>query len=296
MKKSTDYSFTPIRFLYLPLLQLVFLISVVSCKDNDANERPIIAPGESGYYRNNEGYSIGHVTSYRTGWGEILVANSLTEELVFVLSDTLNTTYTITDTLFDSDYGKFRCTYATQQHLYYADQGSLQYDRVNHTVHFEVFPGGIEFSDGILVADTLIRQPILDFTAITMRDPFGAPMNAEDKTDWCIRNNLNTTELQLFYPENSYCGTGGAFMVAYPNPTTGNFILHFDQSLNEPLVMILVNPNMEVVKEFPELQNQNIAFQLDKSIAPDNYYRIYYSYNPDAEHRYYGSGDLLIEK
>ena len=278
------------RVLLKLLMFFCLLIFIISCKEAEPEEEKTLLG--SGYILNGELYYFDYVTCYRTDWGEIFNAREGNLEFIFILSDTSQIAYSITDTLFSTDQGKFRCTLESKGIYIYATEGSVQYDRQKNTAHFEINPFGVNTLDGILIPDTIIWEPFLDFTGITMRDESGVPMNTEDETDWGIRKTWKIAEAQLFNLEDNTTNPGPKYLKVYPNPVQNQCMLDFiNTSGNYDLEMILVNPNMEIERTYTKLKDTDMNLLLDDPAYNGHNYRLYFHQMKDS-YSWYGSGDL----
>ena len=273
------------------LLCIGMIIFSTSCKDPD---QPQILLG-SGYKLNGKLYNLGRVTSYRTDWGEILYINGGGFDFVFVLSDTTQSKYVITDTVFSSDIGKFRCTQQIQNSFFYATEGSLEYDRLNNKIQFEVNPNGLLYTNGILITDTILRTSIIDFSTITMRDQFGVMINQGDENDWSYRDKWKLAEAQLLNLENDYTNKGGRCMTVYPNPVQNSCVIDFIWPNGSNFNLVLVNPNMEVELAYKYLKDNDLNLLLDNPAFDGHYYRLYFQ-RINNEASLYGSGDLFFSQ
>lgn len=265
------------------------LIFITSCKEKEPEKEKILQG--SGYILNGESYYYDSVICYRTEWGEIFRAREGMEEHIFVLSDTTQSIYNITDSVFSTDYGKFRFTLESTYKYFYATEGSLQYDRQKNTAHFEVNPFGVNVLDGMLIPDTVIWEPYLDFTWITMRDESGVPVNTGDETDWSIRQKWMIAEVQLFNLEYKSSNPGPKYLNVYPNPVQNQCVLDFIYPQGCDLEMILVNPNMEIEKIYKELKDNDMTLLLDDPSYNGHNYRLYF-HLMQGSLSWYCSGDL----
>ncbi|NVO20706.1 MAG: hypothetical protein HXX13_13475 [Bacteroidetes bacterium] len=264
---------------------------IFSCKDDNPPATPTITKTE--FYLNDT-YSQSTISeSFRTKWGEIMKVVSDRGDLYFILSDTTQQTYTIADTVFGYDLGKARCILDVGMHSYlYSTEGTISFDRQKNSGTFTLSFGSMKITKGVLVMDTVIHKPAIDFTAITMTDYQGVPMNAGDPQDWVIHNNWAPLEASIFHLIDPSTNAGGDYAIVYPNPLGSSMIMHFSSSV---IAMhadhILVNQNMEVEKIFPGLPATNVQFLLDDPAYKGEYYRLY-SRIYDDTFRVYGYGDL----
>jgi len=272
------------------LIFVCILAFIASCKEKEPVQEKILLG--SGYILNDELHYFDQVICYRTEWGEIFHAREGLNEHIFVLSDTTQSAYSLTDTVFSTDHGKFRFTLEAMGIYYlYASEGSLQYDRQKNTTHFEVNPFGVNVLDGILIPDTIIWEPFLDFTGITVRDESGVLVDTGDETDWSIRNKWMIAEAQLFNLEDNSTNPGPKSLIAYPNPVQNQCMLDFINTPGYDLEMILVNPNMEIEKIYKGLKDNDMALLLDDPAYNGHNYRLYFHLMRDSS-SWYGSGDL----
>jgi len=270
---------------------LAILLLTISCKDEVQEVKPETS---TSFYIGNTSYDSDTTIEFQTEFGQILKVVGKDYELYIVLSDTNSKTFSITYNVVESDIGKARCILKMNDTYRFSSSGTIEYDLDKKSGTFDLVIDDLHLINGIILTDTIIYKPIIDFTKLSMTDYQGWPINNVDADDWGIRTDFDVIERSVFSLKTS--SIPNSFVInAYPNPSADLITIEADIPTDYRMDLILVNENFEIEKRFMHFQFAYFQFLIDETIDPGNYYRFYYRIYSFSE-QYFGSGDIKVEK
>jgi hypothetical protein len=137
-------------------------------------------------------------------------------------------------------------------------------------------------------------DPLWNFSGITKRNSAGILVSHDDG-DWTLKDKWGNREIELFdkdyntdcYPPYTYS------ILAYPNPTKGEFQLVFDKSNATQVDIRLVDFDCRVLVSHDGIRSNSIGLQ-SGNYTRNGIVRLYYKFIEDGC-EYQGHGDIQIE-
>lgn len=285
------HRFFLISLILMTCLFCTFLIE--SCKDKDESKDRIF-PDETGMLFGSFYSSFEPTVAYTTSDGEVIRAGISDYNLTIILSDTLHSSYTLTDSLFVTDQGKARCSVLMESIFLHPVRGTVEYDRLTRRGSFTLFFNDSSSATGKIRTDTVIFSSINDFSTLTRRDNNGYPMSEPDSADWTYHKKWPTLEAMLFYMERPYTNEYHGKVMAWPNPFNKYIYFEFPFSPPTMLDLILVNQNYEIMNVQRNLQSPTFVLACEGPSYTNTFYRLYYRQHQD-DYTLYGYGDIKVE-
>ncbi|MGB1242594.1 MAG: hypothetical protein ACPG49_08735 [Chitinophagales bacterium] len=278
------------------ILIAFFLVIIASCEP-DSPEPDIpkpINPTQTNFKIDANSFISSQTNLYVTDFGKIVETYGEGFQLFMILSDASGTSFEVTDTLKGVDNNSARIVLKIADDYHFSTTGTIVLDADNEASTMEISFDEINLTGGELYIDSVITEPILDFTNITMTDIFGVPMNDGDENDWIIRSDFEVIE-RLIFNENSESFLERDLEISsYPNPFNKEIRMLTDFDENDRMDLFLVNENFEIETKIIQLPPLDVyAFRFD-NLKEDTYYRLYYRVYSENE-TYYGSGDLKVD-
>lgn len=273
------------------LILLIFVLST-SCENSESVTDNFAS--KTTFEIGGTHYEANRTTSYQTEFGQILKATGDNFEFYIILSDTINSSFNITDTIKGLDNGKAKCIFKQLDGFKFSTAGTITYNFDKKIGAFSIDIEDLKLENGLIKVDTVIKESIIDFTGITMRDYFGNFINSVDANDWIIRSNLEVIERSVFNVKTNNSNLNAINLFGYPNPFSDIIRIELNIPIGCNADLFLVNTNFEIEKIIKGIQSCTISLLLDNPAYKGNYYRLFYKIYSDSE-QVYGSGDLEIE-
>jgi len=274
-----------------PIAVFLLLLFAFSCKDDDPITPTVSV---SSFDIGNQHFTATKTSAYITNYGEILKVEGADFELLIAISDTGSTLFTVTDTLKASDTGKARCIIKINNEFKFSTSGTINFETGHKSGTFSANIEGLNLTNGKIIVDTTINEPIADFTQISQTDYNGWPMTNPDPNDWIIRENWSMEERFAFTLKHANTQTSPAVLAAYPNPCDEYLAFNMNNPESTTTDFVVVNTNYEVEFVFNEVKSNNCMFFINGISNLGDYYRIYYRINSTVD--FYGSGDVKTFK
>lgn len=138
-------------------------------------------------------------------------------------------------------------------------------------------------------------EDIRSFSGVTERDANGN-LIGPDNDDWTLRDHWSDGEISLFDTTyNTNCFPPSHFtIIAYPNPTTGQFQVTFNKTVATRVDLRLIDSECRAITSRDGIQTNSFAFQArtEKKVGM---VRLYYKFIEDGC-EYQGHGDIQINR
>lgn len=274
----------------LSIFIVLILFLTYSCK----KDKPVTDSSRTNFDIGNVHYVSTNTTAYQTGFGQIIKAIGDNFELYIVMSDMINKTFSITDTLTGTDQAKVRCILKLNNDFKISTSGSVVYDSNKKSGSFTINIEDLNLTKGIIKVDSAVNQPIIDFTSISMLDLIGNPVTSGDINDWVIRTDWDIIERLVFNVKTPITTSSSYHLIEYPNPFYRALCLYTNMLPDHKVDLFLVNANFEIEQKYKGIPFRSCTLLMDNSVK-GNYYRLYYRIYSDSE-QLFGSGNLKCEQ
>lgn len=272
---------------------ITIFLSFTSCEDKTSDKT--IINTNTHFNIEEQNFDARSSILYTTDYGNIITLIGDNFELCFILTDSTTSNFSFTDTLFSSDSAKAKCVAFYNGEYFFSNSGSIFFNpNTSEEGTFSIEFEGLSVTNGIIIIDSIVNNPIIDFTKIKSTSDLGNTIYDHSSNDWEISNYWELCERSLFNLKIETMLESEISVYEYPNPFKDIIQLDIKKPENYNIDLLLVNKNYEIEYSINNISAKNLALDFSANKIKPDYYRLYYRIHNQGN-QYFGSGDLKKE-